>query len=295
MGYLFIALALMSNAAKAYCGKRQSQFVHGLRGAMTVNSLRMLWCVAVSVGLLAFTEGFGGLGLRPASVVITLLSGAANAGQVILWILVVQRSAFSLLDVFATLGVIVPMLICRICFAEIVRPIQWAGYALLCAAAIIMCSYSMSIKQKKMGVQDYLLLFGFGLTCGLTDLSQKLYLRFCPEISKSVFNFYTFLFAAAGMGLALLILGKDKKAPPVPLRKVWHYILIMATALFLVNYLKTSAAEILPAAQVYPLYQGGVLVLASLTAAIFFGEKITLRCVVGIAMTFVAMLMMNVL
>ena len=208
MGYLFIALAVLSNAAKAYSGKMQSRFIHGLRGAMTVNSLRMLVCVAVSVGMLAFTEGFGGLGLRPASVAVTLLAGAATAGQVILWILVVQRSAFMLLDVFATLGVIVPMIVCRVIFpeSEEIRLIQWAGYAVLCAAAVVMCSYSMKIKQKKMGAYEYLLLFGFGLSAGLTDLSQKLYLNFCPEISKNVFNFYTFLFAAVGMGLGLLLL-----------------------------------------------------------------------------------------
>jgi multidrug transporter EmrE-like cation transporter len=97
------------------------------------------------------------------------------------------------------------------------------------------------------------------------------------------------------MGLALLLMKKDEKDPPVPLKKVWHYITIMAVALFFVNYLKTTAAQTLPAAHVYPLYQGGVLVVASLMAAIFFGEKITLRCVLGILMTFAAMLMMNVL
>lgn len=295
MGYLFVFLAVMFNASKAYSGKMQSRLVHGLRGAMTVNSLRMLICIAVSVGLLAFTEGFGGMGLTVSSAAITLLSGIANAGQVILWLLVVQRSAFMLLDVFATLGIIVPLIVCRFLFAETIRPVQWAGFALLCAAAVVMCSYSMKIKQKKMGVYEYVLLFGFGLSAGLTDLSQKLYLNYCPEISKNVFNFYTFLFAAVGMGLALLLMKKDEKDPPVPLKKVWHYITIMAVALFFVNYLKTTAAQTLPAAHVYPLYQGGVLVVASLMAAIFFGEKITLRCVLGILMTFAAMLMMNVL
>ena len=295
MGYLYMAVALLCSTAKGFCGKKQSQHVHGVRGVMTVNFLRMLCCVAVGAVILAAGEGFGALAVSGRAAGILSLSGISNAAQVILWLLVVQRSAYMLLDVFATLGVIVPMLVCRVLFDEAIRPIQWGGYVLLCAAAMVMCSYSMSLKQKKMGAADYGLLLCFGLAAGMTDLTQKLYLNYCPEISKNVFNFYTFLFAAAVMAVVLLILCRDKSAPHCPLGKVWYYIVIMAVMLFLVTYFKTAAASVLPAVQVYPLFQGGVLVTAALMAAVCFGEKITRRCLLGMGMTFMAMLMMNVL
>ena len=41
--------------------------------------------------------------------------------------------------------------------------------------------------------------------------------------------------------------------------------------------------------------QGGALVLSMLMCAIFFGERITLRCLVGIGTAFAALLCINLL
>jgi len=295
MGYLHLAVAVLSNMAKGFCGKMQSRHISGLRDSLTVNSLRMLCCIAVSLVILAVGRSFGELAVDPGALWVLILSGIGNAGIVILWILAVRRNAYMLLDVFATLGVIVPMIICRFLFGEVIRPVQWAGFTLLCAAAVVMCSYSISLKKSKMKPADLALLIVFGLSSGLADLSQKLYLNYCPEITKNVFNFYTFLFAALVMAVLLLFVRREKDAPACPLGKIWYFIVIMAVMLFAVSYFKTAAAAVLPAVQVYPLFQGGVLVTAALMAAVCFGEKITIRAVVGMVMTFAAMLMMNVL
>lgn len=295
MGYFYLALAVTANAVKGFCGKKQSQLVEGVRGALTVNFLRMLCCAVVGAGILAMGGNFGFGGMSSTALPILLMSGIFNGLQVVLWLLAVQRSAFTLMDVFATLGLVLPMLVCSALFDEKIRPIQWAGFLVLCLAAVIMCSYSISLKKKKMSLIDLALLGGFGFSIGISDLSQKLYLNFCPGLTTNTFNFWTFLFAASFVGLLLLILPGKKEAPRCPLKKIWHYIVIMALALFAVTWCKTAAAAILPAVQVYPLFQGGVLVTMALMATLFFGEKITSRCVIGIGMTFAAMLMMNVL
>ena len=65
--------------------------------------------------------------------------------------------------------------------------------------------------------------------------------------------------------------------------------------LFAVNFSKTYASSVLPAVQVFPLFQGGILILASLVAAIFFGEKLTVKSVVGMVMTLAALVIINLL
>lgn len=294
MGYLYMLSAVVSNAFKGFCGKKQSLLINGPRDAMTVNFFRMVCCAIVGAGILAA----GNSSFIPSSgaaLPILIVSGFSNASQVVCWMLAARLSAVTLMDVFATLGLIVPMVTCSFLFGETIRPIQWLGYLLLCAAAAVMCSYSVSLKKKKMGFADFALLLGFGFSLGITDLTQKLYVNYCPGLPTSMFNFYTFLFAAVFTGIATLITPKKAGEPPCPIKKAWPYVVAMALSLFLVTWCKTAAAAVLPAAQAYPLYQGGVLISMALVGAVFFGEKITRRCILGMSMTFMAMLMMNVL
>lgn len=295
MGYLYLLAGVCFNAAKGYCGKKQSLYLNGARHALTVNFLRMLCCAAVGAVLLSVRGGFVLPALSSPALPILIIAGIFNAAQVVFWLLSVQRSAVTLTDVFATLGLIIPMIVCRILFGEPIRPIQWAGYLVLCAAALIMCSYSVSLKKKKMSLTDISLLVAFGASIGISDLTQKLFLNYCSGYSGDVYNFYTFLFAALTAAIVLLFVRRKPDEEPCPLGKVWHYVVIMAVSLFLVVWCKTSAAAVLPAVQVYPIFQGGVLISMALVAAVFFGEKITRRCVIGMAMTFAAMLMMNLL
>ena len=72
-------------------------------------------------------------------------------------------------------------------------------------------------------------------------------------------------------------------------------MVIMSLCLFLHSLFSTMAAGYLTSSQLYPLMQGGALVLSMLMCAIFFGERITLRCLVGIGTAFAALLCINLL
>ena len=133
-------------------------------------------------------------------------------------------------------------------------------------------------------------------------LSQKLFVKSCPEGSVAAFNFYTYIFAAAVLALVYLIFrGVDKRGevkPRKPLevvKPIWIYVLIMAVCLFANSYFKTLAAQRLDAILLYPLNQGGSVVLSMLMASLIFKEKINAKCIVGICLSFVALLMINLL
>ena len=72
-------------------------------------------------------------------------------------------------------------------------------------------------------------------------------------------------------------------------------VAVMAICLFLNSYFKTLAAERLDSAILYPLNQGLALMLSMLMASVFFGEKITVRCVIGLCSAFVGLLIINLL
>jgi drug/metabolite transporter (DMT)-like permease len=141
-----------------------------------------------------------------------------------------------------------------------------------------------------------MLLLLCGVSNGIADFSQKLFMKQIPNGSAFVFNFYTYVFASLVL-IAFLVL-KRKTANttnPADFKKIFTYILIMAICLFANSYFKTLAAQYLDAINLYPLNQGSAVVLSLLMSSILFKEKITAKCIIGIALSFVALLMINLL
>jgi multidrug transporter EmrE-like cation transporter len=93
----------------------------------------------------------------------------------------------------------------------------------------------------------------------------------------------------------LAMLPKDKAHFDKSLCGKYMYIVIMSVMLIANSYFKTKAATHLDSAQLYPLNQGMALILSTLMASVFFKEKLTLKCVVGIFIAFIGLIVMNVL
>lgn len=298
LGYLFIAFAMVGGTAKAYCGKRTSGLICTTTDAVYMNTVRMAICVLVGFAIaLLQTGSLASFALPTVGMAISILSGMCQAGFVLFWLLSVKTGAYVMVEVFILLGTILPIVICHICFDETTRLLQWVGYLVLLCAVFLLCSYNNTIKAR-LGAKSYALLFAAGITNGLSDLSQKLFTRLQPTESKAVYNFYTFLVAAVVLGSVLLLRslhghGNGAENTVARKRKMYLYIGVMAAGLFVYNYFKTCAAEIVPAAKMYPLMQGISLVITIVMAALLFGERIKWKSASGIALTFAALCMMN--
>ena len=70
-------------------------------------------------------------------------------------------------------------------------------------------------------------------------------------------------------------------------------ICIMSICLFSYSYFKTMAARYIDSAVLYPLSNSVAIVLSAIMASIFFGEKITKKSVVGILLTFIAIVVIS--
>lgn len=298
MGYLFLAFALLAGSTKGYCGKKTSGFVREYKDAMFTNFIRMVLCILISFVLLLAGGRLSLLKVGTDVILITLLSGVTTSVFVVAWLLAVRRGAYMMLDVFLMLGVIVPLLLSEFLFDEKIRLNQWAGLLVLLAAVVIMCSYNNQIKEK-MSLKSLGLLVLCGIANGLTDFSQKLYVKTVSDSSAAVFNFYTYIFSA--LVLLVFYIGAkvtDKTGSSSEtdvLRRVGGYVAVMSVCLFLNSYFKTMAAGILPSAVLYPLSQGASLILSSFMSMLFFKEKLTAKCITGIALSFAGLLIINLL
>lgn len=331
MGYLFLSAALLAGAVKGFCGKKVSQFIQDPKGAMMANLIRMLLCIFIGFVIILAGDNLLFLIPTPQLLLIAALSGISTALFVVLWLLAVRKSAYMLLEVFLMLGILVPLAGCYLLFQESISLSQWIGILILLAAVYLMCSYNNSIKTK-ITFSSLGLLIACGLSGGVTDFSQKLFVKFLPAIPVSVFNFYTYVFAALTLGILFFRPRScsnisaaaqpviPEKHPVSPEKqsaddlhcssvdsisqsvknttlsgKLAAYILVMAVCLFLNSYFKTIAADHLDSIQLYPLNQGMALVLSTTMAAVFFHEKFKAKAIVGIAFAFLGLLLINVL
>ena len=74
---------------------------------------------------------------------------------------------------------------------------------------------------------------------------------------------------------------------------IFSYILIMSVCLFLCSYFQTLAAKYLDASVLYPLNRGIALMLSALVASVFFKEKITKKCIIGMVIAFISIMVIN--
>lgn len=304
LGYLFLLIALLSGAAKGYCGKRTSGYVSEYKDAVFTNFIRMFFCIIIGFVMVCVQGGVSQLSTSCSTLLITVLSGVTTSIFVVSWLISVRRGAYMMLDVFLMLGVIVPLVLSKIFFNEEIRVNQWIGLIILFVTVMIMCSYNNQIKEK-MSISSFLLLVLCGVSSGLTDFSQKLFARTAPNETAAVFNFYTYIFSALVL-LIFFIAAKLKDRDNASdsdcsssalsvLRKVGVYVLIMSICLFANSFFKTLAAGILPSAKLYPLNQGAALILSTFMSRIFFKEKLTGRCIIGIILSFIGLLIINLL
>ena len=296
MGYIFLFIALICGATKGFCGKKTSGVISEYKDALFTNVIRMFLCIIIGLVLLAMQGNINLLNVDTPVILITFMSGVTTSAFVVLWLLAVKKGAYMMLDVFTTIGVIIPLTLSSIFFGEVMRPNQWLGLAVLLIAVIIMCSYNNLIKEK-MSLSSLALLIFCGISCGLTDFSQKLYTKAVGG-NIAVYSYYTYVFSAAV--LVILYLIERIKNPirgteGVLIKRIGIYVIIMAICLFANSYFKTLAATLLTSAKLYPLNLGASLIMSSFMSSIFFREKLTPRCIVGIILTFIGLLIMNLL
>lgn len=294
MGYLLLLGAQLCGAAKGYCGKKMGNYATNLQSAVLLNLIRTILCVAISFLLLLVTGQIGFLIPNFEVLLLSALSGMATAFFLVGWLLSVRKSAYMMLDVFLMSGTLVPILLGYYLFSEPISLRQWIGFGVLMVAVFIMCGYNNSIKAKLTPSAVILLIF-VGVANGATSACQKVFVKTAPEVPVAVFNLYTYVFAAITLAICLLIFSRKEKAKfeKSASRITFVYILIMAVTLAANSYLLTMAASYLDSAQLYPMSQGLGLVLATFMATVFFKEKLRVNAVIGIGLSFAALMMIN--
>ena len=234
----------------------------------------------------------------PMMLLISALSGVSTAAFVVTWLLSVRGSAYMLVEVFLMGGVTVPLLLSAIFWGEEISILQMLGLLLLLAS--VWCITTQKAEGGRFSLRGFPLLILCAVCYGISDFSQKLYVNEIECVDVSLFNLYTYVFAALALGICSLIAhrsgrGREEKAPLAAVRSVFIYVLIMALCLFLNSFFKTLAAQSLDAVLLYPLNQGCAVLLSLAMSTFLFGERMKLKGIVGVVLSIGAMVLINVI
>ncbi|MBQ9099485.1 MAG: hypothetical protein IJY50_08690 [Clostridia bacterium] len=318
MAYLFVLIALLCLTIKGYCGKKTSTYIANAGDPLLFNLLRMLLCILIGLAVVFLESAAPYLRVEGGMLLICLLSGVANAAFLVGWLLAIQKNPLVTVDVTLTVGSILPAILCAILFNEAILPLKMVGFGLILLATAVLSGYG---KQggKRYGFGGFCLALLAALGDGLSSFCQQLYKHYYTEVGakagdvlypKSVYHFYTYVFAAAALLLCFALLAVlqyrkqenvSKKAFTCQLfsscKKPMPHIVVMAICMFAANYFQTVATNdyLLSSQILYPVIKGGCLITVNLTAMLFFGERPTRRSIAGSLIALCGIVAMSIL
>ena len=294
MGYIFLAIALLTNNIKGYCGKQMSRYSAKLNDTLLICFFRMLMCIGTSAVILAVTGGYFGLEITPKLIGYAAFSGISTAILVAAWLFAANSSGYMMLEVFQMLGVGVTILMSFVFYREEITVRDIIGFAVLVFAAYLMHAGT----KVKPTLKTLAVVILCGLANGMTDFSQKAFIYSGLDTTTAQFQLCSYVFAAVTLIVLYTAMtvsknAEEKNGAGAILKKTWYFVLIMAVCLYANSYFKTEAANYLSAAKLYTLSQGGTMAIGTLMSAFLFKEKLTLKSGISIAITFIGLLIIN--
>lgn len=303
LGYLFIVIAVLGTSVKGYVGKHTSAFTETPAAAVGFSTVRMLLVFVVGAAVVLAEGDLASITLDSRTLFLSAVSGIANSLLVVSWLFCVRSGAYMMVDAVQTAAIILlPTLTGAFFFSELPQINDWIGIVLVIGGAVVMCSYSGKVKGKITPLSAFLLLL-CALSAGTVSLSQKLFNQLCEGQRASVFNLGSYLFSFLSLAivyLAVFLPQKKKEAPQEKREKGYtgrllFFAFCMAVCMFIYMFFSTLAAGELPAAKTYPVMQGLTALGAMGMSAVFFKEKLTLSCIIGVGMNFAALMIINLL
>ncbi len=246
------------------------------------------WVFTIVTGLTVAVVTFAANGFHFEAHWPTILLGVLNATVLILYDLFMIRGAvtgpYSILMVFMLSGGILIPAFTDMFFGNYPSIWQWVSIAL-----IIISLYLVSQKkgeQKITGISFFLYCFGLFIANGLYGSLFNIQQNLTGEVEKDEMVTISFLLAAVGAAVVLLILrGKNFFADFKQNKKSGTFLVICSG-------IKAGAVNllvfILPLVNVTVLYtldNAGVLLLSVLGSFIFFKEKLSVTNLIGCALT----------
>lgn len=290
--YIFLAAILLLRFPQSYFNKKTSGMVNGAAAYFLYGAYSYLLAGGAALVLL-LAEGVGGISLPAFG--ISALGALSLALNLYCGLEALKSGVMVLASLAGSAGLLLPCIAGIFMFDEPMRPVQFVGIAVLIFSGWLLIGYS---KEQKGAFtpRTLLLLLGSMLSNGMIMVAQKMFSKFLPDVSASVFSFLAFGLVGVGMLACLLLrLARSRSTDEIKKmpKKLFLYGIILSGILLVINQLATVAGRSVPSAVMFPINDGGATIISAVTAAIFFKEKLTARSVCGLLLGIASLMIIN--
>lgn len=291
--YSYLAIILLMKFVQKLYNKKTSVMIKGAVQYLGYGAYRYILSGAMALAFMLIAGGSGDIGLM--SFAISALGALALTISIYCSLEAMKSGAIILVSLASSAGLLLPCIFGIFMFDEPMSAWQFIGIGLLLVSAYLLVGYSKKLTGS-FTKKTVLLLLGGMLSNGLIMIAQKMFSKYLPDVSVSVFSFLSFGLAGLAMLILLLprLINKDgrEKLASLP-TAAWGYGAILSVALLIINQLATLAGRVIPSAIMFPINDGGGTIIAALTASVCFGEKLTPRSVAGLALGIVSLIIIN--
>ncbi len=265
-----------------------------MTGLASFNAVSMGLSALFAGLLLLFTLSLGDFAtLPPLGWLIACATGATICISSVCSLLAMRGSSILLDSLFSMAGLLVPTISGIFILSQTVVPLQWMGMVLLFGSALLLASSSKKTNGKITG-KTLVLLFGSMLANGSTMLLQVLFKAYVPTGSVLVYSFLQFAVVAVFLFVIALILSKkEQQKMYIPDKKLTVFTAVSAGALFGISQLSTMASAIVPVAVLFPVSDGGGMIISALVADLIYKEKINIKSFFGIVIGIAGLIFMK--
>ncbi len=291
--YSYFLIILLLRFPQNLFNKRSSGIVRGAPAYFAYGAYRYLLSGGMALVLLLFAGGFSGVSLK--ALAISAIGAVALGSNLFFGLEALKSGAMVLSSMAGSAGLLLPCVFGIFMFDEPMSLMQLFGILLLIFSGWLLIGYSKKLKGS-FTPRTMLLLIGSMLSNGFTMVAQKMFSKYLPDVSVSVFSFLAFGLVGVGMcvGLVPQLTKKEKREEIRELPKaLWFYGAGLSTILLIINQLATIAAKVIPSAIMFPINDGGATIITALTGAVVFKEKLTARSVAGLALGIASLIVIN--
>lgn len=290
--YIFLIIILLLRVPQNFSSKKTSGLVTNSQSYFLYGTYSYTLAGLIAFVMLLF-DGMSGFSLP--AVGISALGAVSLAVSLFCSIEALKSGVMVLAAMAGSAGLLLPCIAGIFMFNEPMKPMQFIGIALLIFSGWLLIGYSKE-QTGSFTPRTLLLLIGSMLSNGSVMLAQKMFSKYLPDTSVSIFSFLTFGLIGIGMfiGLVPSLLSQSGRAEIAAVPKpVFLYGTISSIILLAINQLATLAGRNVPSAIMFPINDGGATIITAITAAIFFKEKLTVRSVCGLILGIGSLIVIN--
>mgnify|MGYP004508848841 FL=1 len=293
MIYVYLLSILAARVVQAVFSKLSSNEANNI--VLTVKYTAYQYSVSAALGLILLLADMSNLKIDLPTLGIALLSGVSLFFSTFFSIYGMKSGTVSLVSMFGTAGLLVPIIAGVFLFGQPVSILQGVGTAIFFVSAWLLIKNSKNT-YNGFSLKTLLLLIGAMLANGLTMLAQQMYTYYVPNGSISLFSFLSFgSVAAAGLPTAFAMGKSEKyKSGDLKLGKTLYICgIALAAAVFVINQFATKLTALLPPVFLFTFINGGGTIISTLAAAAIYKEKLSVYSILGVIIGICSMIMIK--